>query len=111
MFAAAIPVCGRFPARDEDIAKLIRIPIWCFHGDADPLVDVDFSRRAFAKLTESRGLIKYTELRGVRHNAWIQAFKYQGDDASKGYITRQSSDQCDLTANVWEWLFRQRKAS
>jgi predicted peptidase len=43
LFAAAIPVCGRFPAQDEEIAKLVRIPIWCFHGDADPLIDVDFS--------------------------------------------------------------------
>jgi len=108
MFAAAIPVCGRFPAQPDDIAKLTGIPIWCFHGEADPLVDVKFSRDAFAKLSDNGGVMKYTELRGVQHNAWLQAFTYQGDDAEKGYITRYSSDRCDRTQNVWLWLFRQR---
>jgi predicted peptidase len=110
MFAAAIPVCGRFPAQADDVAKLAQVPIWCFHGDADPLVDVEFSRRAFAELTENGGLMKYTELRGGKHNAWIQAFTYQGDDEPKGYVTRSSSDRCDLNSDIWEWLFRQHQA-
>ena len=109
MFAAAIPVCGRFPAQGDDVAKLTRIPIWCFHGDADPLVDVKYSRRAFAELTKSAGLMKYTELRGVKHNSWVQAFTYQGDDAPKGYVTRYSSDRCDRSQDLWQWLCRQRK--
>lgn len=108
-FAAAIPVCGRFTLRPDDVAKLTTVPIWCFHGDADPLVDVEFSRRAFARLNEGGATIKYTELRGVRHNAWIQAFTYRGDDQSKGYVTHHSSHRCDLTPNVWEWLFRQHR--
>lgn len=109
MFAAAIPVCGRFTLQPEDITTLTRIPTWCFHGDADPLVDVKFSRDLFAKLSDSGGVMKYTELRGVRHNAWVQAFTYQGDDAQKGYVTRHGSDRCDRTEDVWQWLFRQRK--
>jgi predicted peptidase len=109
LFAAAIPVCGRWPAEPDDLANLAEIPIWCFHGDEDPLVDVEFSRRAFADLTSAGGLMKYTELRGVQHNAWIRAFRYQGDDASRGDVTRRSSDRCDLTPDVWQWLFRQQK--
>jgi predicted peptidase len=109
LFAAAIPVCGRFPAQGSDVAKLAAVPIWCFHGDADPLVDVESSRRAFAELTEAGGLMKYTELRGVKHNSWLQAFTYDGDDASKGYVTRYSSDRCDRTQDAWQWLFRQRR--
>ncbi len=109
MFAAAIPVCSRFAPGPDDVAKLTRIPVWCFHGDADPLIDVEFSRRAFARLKEGGAVVKYTELRGIKHNAWIQAFTYRGDDESKGYVTRHSNDRCDLTPNVWEWLLRQRK--
>lgn len=109
MFAAVIPVCGRFTAQPEDITKLTRIPIWCFHGDADPLVDVTYSRNAFAKLADSGAVMKYTELRGVKHNAWIQAFTYQRDDVQKGYVTRYTSDRCDRTQDVWQWLFRQRR--
>lgn len=109
LFAAAIPVCGRFPAKPEDYAKLTPVPIWCFHGSVDQLIDVEQSRHAFSKLTKAGGLIKYTELRGVKHNSWIQAFSYQKDDASKGYITKRSNDRCDPTSNSWDWLFRQKK--
>ena len=107
MFAAAIPVCGRFdPAYAPRLAHL---PIWAFHGDADPLVSVEFSRSAFAALREAGGNIKYTELRGVEHSSWIQAFTYVGDDESKGYLTRHGNEKADPTADVWEWLFGRRK--
>lgn len=109
LFAAAIPVCGRFRAEGDDLAKLSRIPIWCFHGDADPLVEVENSRQAFQELTAAGAVIKYTELRGVKHNSWIQAFTYNGDDDSKGYVTRYSNDRCDRSEDVWKWLFAQRK--
>ncbi len=109
MFAAAIPVCGRLTPQPEDITALSRIPIWCFHGDADQLIDVKFSRDIFAKLSDSAAVMKYTELRGVKHNAWVQAFTYQGDDSQKGYVTRYSGERCDRTQDVWQWLFRQRK--
>jgi len=106
MFAAAIPVCGRFnPAY---ASRLKRLPIWVFHGDADPLISVEFSRQAFAAISEVGGNIKYTELRGVKHPSWIQAFTYHGDDQSKGYMTR-ASESADRTTQVWQWLFRQQK--
>ena len=109
LFAAAIPVCGRFSADDSELGSLTDVPVWCFHGDADQLVDVEYSRRAFAELTAAGGNMKYTELRGVRHNSWIQAFQYRGDDQSKGYVTRVSDDRCDPASDVWKWLFRQAK--
>ncbi len=106
-FAAAIPVCGRFnPAYSS---RLARLPIWVFHGDADPLISVELSRRAFASLSDAGGNIKYTELRDVKHPSWIQAFTYTDDDESKGYLTRHGNEKSDRTADVWEWLFGQRK--
>lgn len=108
LFAAAIPVCGgRFP--EEQAGKLVDIPIWCFHGDADRTVPVSRSRDAFAKLKQIGGNIKYTELRDVGHAAWVPAFVYQGDDETKGYLTRYSGERCDRTPKVWDWLFRQTK--
>ncbi len=107
MFAAAIPVCGRFnPAY---ASRLADVPIWVFHGDADPLVSVEFSRSAFASLRKVGGNIKYTELRGIEHSSWIQAFTYTGDDNSKGFVTRLGNQRSDPTPNVWEWLFARRK--
>ena len=107
VFAAAIPVCGRFqPAYALGLAHL---PIWCFHGDADPLISVEFSRDAFARLREVGGNMKYTELRDVGHAAWKHAFVYAGDNQSRGFLTRCSSSKCDRTDDVWAWLFRQSR--
>ncbi len=107
VFAAAIPVCGRFqPAYAPGLARL---PIWCFHGDADPLISVEFSRDAFAALREVGGNMKYTELRDVGHAAWKHAFVYAGDDQARGFLTRYSGSKCDRTDDVWEWLFRQSR--
>ena len=111
MFAAAIPVCGRFRSEGDDIATLAKIPIWCFHGDADPQVDVENSRRAFEAIKQSGGSIKYTELRDVKHNSWIQAFTYTGDDTSKGFVTQSAGDAVDPNGDVWQWLFSKQKAS
>ena len=38
-FAAAIPICGRGDLAQA--AKLKNLPIWAFHGDADPVVPVE----------------------------------------------------------------------
>lgn len=107
--AAAIPVCGRFPYAPEQIEHIKDIPIWCFHGDADQLIDVEESRMAFSKMSEHDAVMKYTEPRDVKHNSWIQAFRYQGDDKSKGYLTSFSNDRCDKTTDIWQWLFSQKK--
>ena len=107
MFAAAIPVCGRFNL--ANVPRLAEVPIWVFHGDADQLISVEFSRTAFAALRKAGGNIKYTELGGIKHSSWIQAFTYVGDDESKGFVTQLANQQSDPTADVWEWLFARRK--
>lgn len=65
------------------------IPTWIFHGDADPVVPVEESRRMAAALQALGAPVRYLELPGVGHNAWDPA--YQGEA---------------LPA----WLFQQRKA-
>jgi len=73
MFAAAIPICS---AGDTSQApKLIHLPIWCFHGDADPLVPVENARQMMAALKKAGGHPKYTEYPGVGHNSYVNAFK------------------------------------
>jgi predicted peptidase len=106
LFAAAIPVCANF---DVEPQALKHIPLWLFHGDVDQLVPVDQSRNAYKAMSAAGANIRYTELRGVRHNSWIQAFTYKGDDEAKGYRTQCSGDECGLSMDVWEWLFAHRK--
>lgn len=74
MFAAAIPICG---GGDPSLARRIKhIPIWIFHGSADPLVPVSGSRdmaNALEKVGSTQ--YKYTEYPGVQHESWVQAYR------------------------------------
>ena len=106
-FAAGIPVCAGRPP--EDVKGLTQTPVWSFHGADDQTAPVENSRRMFNKVKAAGGSIKYTELRGIRHNSWIQAFTYTGDDPARGFLTRASGDEVDPTSDVWQWLFRQRR--
>jgi predicted peptidase len=107
-FAAAIPTAGGLMPW-MDLNNIAHIPIWSFHGDIDPTVSVEFTRYAFNNLTELKGNMKYTELKDVKHNAANYGFVYTGDDPEKGFITHYSSDKCDKTADVWDWLFAQKR--
>jgi len=53
---------------------LKHIPIWIFHGDADPAVPVEESRRMEAVLREVGADVTYSELPGVAHNSWDPAY-------------------------------------
>ena len=106
-FAAAIPSAGGLlPWKDP--AKFKNVPIRAFHGGSDPVVPTGFSREIFARMKKVNGNLKYTELKDVKHNASQFAFSYHGDEPEKGHITQYSSQQCDQTNDVWEWLFAQR---
>lgn len=106
-FAAAIPSAGGLlPFKDKSSLK--KTPIWAFHGDIDNVVPFDFSSSIFDAMKEAKGNMKFTVLKDVKHNASDYTFYYEGDDLKKGYITQQSSELCDPTPSVWDWLFKQR---
>jgi predicted peptidase len=57
------------------VAKRIsHIPTWIFHGDADSAVSVEESRRMWASMRAQGAWVRYTELPGVDHNAWDEAY-------------------------------------
>jgi predicted peptidase len=68
--------------------RVSRLPIWIFHGDADPTVPVEVSRRMASALKAIGADVQYTELPGVAHNSWDPAY-----------------DRADLAA----WLFKQQR--
>ena len=69
----------------------------------------DETRDAFRQLDELNAVAKYTELKDVGHNASAYGFAYTGDDAGRGFVTHYAGDRCDKTANVWDWLFAQKR--
>lgn len=88
-FAAAVPVCGIWSP--QDAAKMNGVAIWAFHGDMDPTVPVSGSRDMIAALKKA-GVTpepRYTELAGVGHGSWGQAYG---------------------SSEMWDWLFAQRRS-
>lgn len=87
-FAAAVPICG---AVSPTVAKTIsHVPVWCFHGEADPVVDVGYSRTIIKSLEEAGASPKYTEYPGLGHNSWTPTY---------------------ANPEVYKWLFAQRRRS
>jgi len=72
-FAAVAPLCGG--GDDTKADRLVGIPLWAFHGDADPAVPVERSREMIAAIKKAGGQPKYTELPGVGHDCWTTAYK------------------------------------
>ena len=72
-FAAAVAICGAVnPERLRDMET--RIQFRLYHGDADSVVPVDFSREAYKTLKETGKSVEYFEFPGVNHGSWNPAF-------------------------------------
>lgn len=85
-FAAVLPICGG--GDEATAARLAPLPIWCFHGAADPVVPVEGSRRMIDAIAAAGGRPVYSELPDVGHDSWTPAYR---------------------NAAVLDWLFAQRR--
>ena len=85
-FAAILPICGG--GDEQTAAKIAKLPIWCFHGDADDVVPVVRSRSMIEAVRTAGGNPKYSEFQRVGHDSWTPAYR---DPA------------------VLDWLFAQRR--
>ena len=76
-FAAAAPICGGLMAahyQPSILKKIINIPIWNFHGDADSVVTVAYSDNLVEQLRVYGGKIRYTRYPGVDHDSWTETY-------------------------------------
>ena len=92
-FAAVVPVCGGVSSRgsftvppwhplerapEDPYAETARalkdVPVWAFHGAADPRVPVSESRKLTEALEAVGGHVRYTEYPGVGHDSWNRAY-------------------------------------
>ena len=64
---ATNPVIANSDAFSALAAGLRTIPMWIFHGDSDPTVPVDQSRRLVAALRSLGAPVRYTEFPGADH--------------------------------------------
>ena len=65
-----------------------KLPIWCFHGDADTAVRVIRSREMMDALKAVGSPAKYTEYLGVGHDSWTATYS---------------------NPELYEWLFAQQR--
>jgi len=72
LFAAGVPVAGR--ANLADLPAAARVPVWNFHGVADPVEPVETSRTILATLQTAGGKPLYTEYADVEHNSFLWAY-------------------------------------
>lgn len=71
--AAAIPICG---GGNPDHGKnMTDVPIWAFHGDADPVVPVSRSEKMIEAIKAAEGAkAKLTLYPGVEHDSWTKTY-------------------------------------
>lgn len=72
-FAAIAPICG--PSSWCDLRGLADLPIWCFHGAADPAVPVGESHEMVRRIEEVGGSVQLTVYEGVEHDSWTRTYE------------------------------------
>lgn len=72
-FAAIAPICGsgvRWIAHE----RLLGVPTWVFHGDADSVVPFDRSQEMVDVLRAHGGNVRFTVYPGVDHDSWTATY-------------------------------------
>jgi len=72
-FAALVPICGPWTFYYVT-PRMARLPLWVFHGEDDPVVSVEDSRRLVAAVEALGGSARLTTYPGVAHDAWTRAY-------------------------------------
>ena len=73
LFACAVPICGA--VNEQRLRRARHLPIRIYHGSADPVVPVTYSRDAYIALKANGSTnVEYIEYPGVQHESWDNAF-------------------------------------
>lgn len=72
MFAAIAPVCGG--GDTTGVMKLKHVPVWCFHGAKDNIVDPEQSYRMVRALKKYNPDVKLTIYPDANHDSWTQTY-------------------------------------
>jgi fermentation-respiration switch protein FrsA (DUF1100 family) len=75
IWAAIAPVCPAPPAgTGELIINATNFPVHFFHGDADPVVPVESSRKWVSDMQDLGVEVFYKEFTDVKHDSWVNAY-------------------------------------
>ncbi len=91
IWAAIAPVCPAPPEGTDELApNALNFPVHLFHGEKDPAVDVEVSRKWQRTLLRLGSNVEYIEYPAVRHNSWDYAYK---DAAILDWFSRYKRDR------------------
>ena len=75
IWAAIAPVCPAPPPGIQDLApNALNFPVHFFHGDADPVVPVEGTRKLVAEMQDIGVEVTYKEFVDVKHDSWVSAY-------------------------------------
>jgi len=89
LFAAVLPICGG--GHPEWAERLKQTAIWAIHGAEDSVVPPERSREMITAIQSAGGNPHYTELPGVGHDSWHDAY--------------------DPASGILKWMFEQRRSA
>ena len=93
-FASAVPICG---GGNLMLTRAIgTLPVWAFHGGADPVVPVQLSQMLADEINRGGrnhppGNVKLTVYEGVSHDSWTQT--YANDAVYEWMLSHRRSDR------------------
>ncbi|MFY0689611.1 MAG: dienelactone hydrolase family protein [Cyclobacteriaceae bacterium] len=73
-YAAMISVCAASIPLPY-VRRLSHLPVWLFHGDADPVIPTEQSVQAYELMKPNNDKVKLTIYPGVGHDSWVNAFE------------------------------------
>lgn len=77
LFAAAVPICGGVAnlMKRSYLERLTNLPMWIFHGELDPLVDVSISKTIYQTLQDLGAKdVRLTTYPDLAHDAWTRTY-------------------------------------
>ncbi len=87
-FAALVPICGGLMGPPVLVRRLADVPIWVFHGEKDPVVDIEESQRLVDELEEAGGNVRFTAYPDAEHDSWTRTYENE---------------------ELYEWMLAQRR--
>lgn len=72
VFAAIVPICGG--GETGNIWALENIPVWCFHGAKDDVVDISMSQKMINALKPYNPDVKFTIYPEANHDSWTETY-------------------------------------
>lgn len=88
LFAAIVPICGG--GMYWNAGRLKNTPVWAFHGEKDPVVLVEETKKMVAAVNKAGGSAKMTLYPDAAHDAWSDT--YQNSEIFRWLLCHQNGN-------------------